>query len=414
MGVGNEDGVVIRAAEKAGEAAKITVNCPDKTGLGCDFCWIIFDFGLRISKADVSTDGRWCFCVFWVLPCWTNGKKVQWGRLKSRLLSACPSLPIPFFHDPSSLPTNAQLFLLKILCLDRKGLLHEVTQVLSELELRIQRVKVSTTPDGGVVDLFFISDSRELLHTQKRKEETCERLNSVLGDTCAPCEIESPGVEYELPRNGFTSLPTAVAEELFRSEPSHDRGSVKETTSVSVDNSLSPAHTILHIRCVDQKGLLYDVLRTLKDCNIQIAYDRFLTNKEGFREIDLFVQRSDGKKIEDPEEQRLLCCRIIAEIRHPLRVTIASRGPDSELIIANPVELSGKGRPRVFYDVTVALKLLGICIFSAEIGRQSAMGKQWEVYRFLLDEGGAASLLTDRGRRRVVDVVRNVLMGWAY
>lgn len=49
---------------------------------------------------------------------------------------------------------------------------------------------------------------------------------------------------------------------------------------------------------------------------------------------------------------------------HPLRVTVASRGPDTELLVANPVELSGKGRPRVFYDVTFALKKLGICIFS--------------------------------------------------
>lgn len=49
---------------------------------------------------------------------------------------------------------------------------------------------------------------------------------------------------------------------------------------------------------------------------------------------------------------------------HPLRVTVASRGPDAELLVANPVELSGLGRPRVFYDVTFALKKLGICVFS--------------------------------------------------
>lgn len=52
---------------------------------------------------------------------------------------------------------------------------------------------------------------------------------------------------------------------------------------------------------------------------------------------------------------------------HPLRVMIVSRGPDTELLVANPVELSGKGRPRVFYDATRALKALGICIFSVRI-----------------------------------------------
>lgn len=36
----------------------------------------------------------------------------------------------------------------------------DVTEVLSELELIIHKVKVSTTPDGKVVDLFFITDTR--------------------------------------------------------------------------------------------------------------------------------------------------------------------------------------------------------------------------------------------------------------
>lgn len=36
----------------------------------------------------------------------------------------------------------------------------DVTAVLSELELTIKKVKVSTTPDGKVMDLFFITDTR--------------------------------------------------------------------------------------------------------------------------------------------------------------------------------------------------------------------------------------------------------------
>lgn len=36
----------------------------------------------------------------------------------------------------------------------------DVTCVLCELELVIKRVKVSTTPDGKVMDLFFVTDTR--------------------------------------------------------------------------------------------------------------------------------------------------------------------------------------------------------------------------------------------------------------
>lgn len=36
----------------------------------------------------------------------------------------------------------------------------DVTEVLCELELTIKKVKVSMTPDGKVMDLFFITDTR--------------------------------------------------------------------------------------------------------------------------------------------------------------------------------------------------------------------------------------------------------------
>lgn len=74
--------------------------------------------------------------------------------------------------------------------------------------------------------------------------------------------------------------------------------------------------------------------------------------------------QADGKKIIDPHKQNALCSRLRMELIHPLRVDIVNRGPDTELLVANPVELSGRGRPLVFYDITLALKILNISIFS--------------------------------------------------
>lgn len=47
---GSDDTVSIEIGKKAGEPHVITVNCPDRTGLGCDICRIILDFGLYITK----------------------------------------------------------------------------------------------------------------------------------------------------------------------------------------------------------------------------------------------------------------------------------------------------------------------------------------------------------------------------
>jgi hypothetical protein len=123
--------------------------------------------------------------VFWVVPR-SSSIRIRWASLKNRLMSMCPSsYSIPFYPDMSQ-PGPSQFYLLKLLSPDRKGLLHgnyyiydhlslhfmphqafnslcavssaDVTHILSDLELIIHRVKVSTTPDGRVVDLFFITD----------------------------------------------------------------------------------------------------------------------------------------------------------------------------------------------------------------------------------------------------------------
>ncbi|AQK95496.1 ACT domain-containing protein ACR9 [Zea mays] len=454
--VGGDDAVVMQLGGAEGEETVVTVNCPDQTGLGCDLCRTILEFGLRITRADVSTDGHWCFVVFWVVPR-SSSIKVRWASLKNRLMSMCPSsYSIPFFYRDVSQPEPGplQFYLLKLMSPDRKGLLHDVTHILSDLELIIHRVKVSTTPDGRVVDLFFITDGMELLHRKERQEETCSALTATLGPSIS-CEV----VPAEGFQQGFSSLPPEIAEELFRAELadtdsevcssplSAELRKVRTTATVNFDNSLSPAHTLVQIVCADQKGLIYDILRTMKDCNIQIFYGRFRSDKKGSaskgssgcREVDLFVKQVDGKKVTDPAKQDALRSRLRSETLHPLRVMVVGRGPDTELLVANPVEASGKGRPRVFYDATLALKALGICIFSvrtasfvcsisglvfhsigsssfapfqAEIGRQAASERHWEVYRFLLDDSKEFPLASSLANRNcVVDRARKTLMG---
>ncbi|VFR03282.1 unnamed protein product [Cuscuta campestris] len=417
----DDDGVVIQRGKRPGDPYMVTVNCPDKTGLGCDICRTVLEFGLHVTKGDVSTDGVWCYVVLWVSP-QPYTPTVRWANLKECLLSICPPCSSLLYlnqYSPST-PTSS-IYLLTFCCVDRRGLLHDVTKFLCEFELSIERVKVTTTPDGRVLDLFFIKDNLELLDVKEKQEEICERLRVVLGDSCIRCELKLAGPDFEKLQY-ISALSPSVAYELFGCELSEhesrylqalssDVRKLKEA-SVVMDNFLSPAHTLLQISCIDHKGFLYDIMRTLKDSNIKIAYGRFSEANKGQRELDLFVLHKDGKKILDPEKQAALCSRLKAELLHPLRVIISNRGPDTELLVANPVELSGRGRPRVFYDVTFSLKALGICIFSAEIGRHSAGDREWEVYKFLLDENCSYELTSVVCRNHIVDRVRRTLMGW--
>lgn len=406
MGIIHEDAVVIKEAEKAGDETLITVNCPDKTGLGCDLCRVILLFGLSITRGDVQTDGKWCYLVFWVV-----GKATTvWSLVKSRLLEVCPTCTpaasgIYYYMPEFQNPAPPEIYLLKFWCsYDRKGLLHDVTQVLCDLELTIKRVKATTTPDGRVLDLFFVSDTRELLHTQERREEAIDGLRAVTRDAMISCEIELAIPEATACSQSF--LPSSVTEDMFNLEQPCVFAS--SSVSIEMDNVLSPLHTLVKVLCQDHKGLMYDIMRTLKDYNIQISYGRFSATPKVNCRVDLFIVQADGKKIIDPQKQDALCSRLRMELAQPLRVDIMNRGPDSELLVANPVELSGRGRPLVFHDITLALKDLNINIFSVEIQRYRIHDREWEVYRILLDENDGQSL----PKNDIIVGVRNKLMGW--
>ncbi|KAI9121986.1 hypothetical protein K1719_006675 [Acacia pycnantha] len=411
MGILYDDVVIIRPPEKEGDPSVITVNCPDKTGLGCDLCRIILFFGLSIVKGDVSTDGKWCYIVFWVI-----GKlKTRWSLLKKRLIEVCPSCSyasgFSYYRSDLQPPKPPDVFLLKFCCHDRKGLLHDVTEVLCEQELIIKKVKVSTTPDGKVMDLFFITDTRELLHTKKRRDDTIEHLTAMLGDATITIDIELVGPEITACSLSSSFLPTAITEDVFDLEMSDSVRSglfSSDKVSITMDNLLSPAHTLVQIMCQDHKGLLYDIMRTLKEYNIQISYGRFSKKPRGKCEIDLFIMQADGKKIVDSSKQNSLASRLRMELLRPLRVAVVSKGPDTELLVANPVELSGKGRPLVFYDITLALKMLDTCIFLAEIRRHMIVDREWEVYRILVDEGEGLHA----ARSKIEEGVWRMLMGW--
>ncbi|KQJ91634.1 ACT domain-containing protein ACR10 [Brachypodium distachyon] len=420
MGIPSDEVVQIRHPDVAGDPTVVTISCPDKTGLGCDLCRVVLLFGLNVLKGDMSTDGRWCYIVLWVVA--RRGRTMAWDLLKERLVELCPVSSLCGL-DSSYLaaaglqedlePAAPRVFLLKFSCYDRMGLLHDVTHVLSEMELTIRRVKVSTTPDGRVMDLFFITDARDLLHTKNRREEAYEKLQSVLGDSVTSCEIECATEDMSSCLQASALLPPLVVEQMFNTdliEEQLSRSRSSSKLSVTMDNSLSPVHSLIQIQCGDHKGLLYDIMRTLKDCDIQISYSRFYAGRKDRCEVDLFAVQSDGKKILDQQKQRALCSRLRMELLHPLRVALVNRGPDMELLVANPVEISGKGRPLVLHDITLALKNLHRRIFLAEIGRHVVDDREWEVYRVHLGEDDHE--LSCAVRRKIVDGVTNMLMGW--
>ena len=120
------------------------------------------------------------------------------------------------------------------------------------------------------------NDFRELLHTKSRREEAYDKLESVLGDSLASCEIDPASEDMLSCLQACASLTPAVMEQMFNTDLIEEQSiSTRGDNAISVttDNSLSSVHTLIQIQCGDHKGLLYDIMRTVKDCNIQVIVD---------------------------------------------------------------------------------------------------------------------------------------------
>jgi hypothetical protein len=88
-----------------------------------DLFFVLFFFFGGMNE-DVSTDGKWCYIVFWVV----GKEKTRWSLLKKRLIAACPTCSsasgISYYCSNLQPSKPPDVFLLKFSCNDRKGLLH--------------------------------------------------------------------------------------------------------------------------------------------------------------------------------------------------------------------------------------------------------------------------------------------------
>lgn len=82
------------------------------------------------------------------------------------------------------------------------------------------------------------------------------------------CDIELAAPEVASCLQSF--LPSSVLENIALSAEQSAGLIASDSVSIAFDNSLSPSHTLVQIFCQDHKGLIYDIMRTLKDYNIQV------------------------------------------------------------------------------------------------------------------------------------------------
>jgi UTP:GlnB (protein PII) uridylyltransferase len=72
---------------------------------------------------------------------------------------------------------------------------------------------------------------------------------------------------------------------------------------VTIDNCTASNYSVVNVVCRDRKGLIYDLMRTLKDIHCRVAYAKICVRGEA-AEVDLFVEEADGQR---SKERRAPC-----------------------------------------------------------------------------------------------------------
>ncbi len=116
---------------------------------------------------------------------------------------------------------------------------------------------------------------------KKRAEEVGDQLKELLGSSFSHSEFSeaNPGIgdltcaplAPMVANDVFAAVPAPTETEMDRSQGGPHTSLGGEETVVTVDNSISPVHTLLQVTCKNRKGLVYDCLRTLRDVNLQVC-----------------------------------------------------------------------------------------------------------------------------------------------
>jgi len=375
---------------------EVYVSCCDGMGLGCELARVIFENGLSVIQGDFSTDGRFCFLMFVVTPISAKPHEVRsdwWEHLQHQLEDVCPKNSFWTGLDRMNWYLGLrerQFYMLSIETNDRVGLLKEIAHTCwlhdftmhglvcedqNEAEAEVQ----GTGASQGVLkvrDHVQVSDNID--GGPQRVEDLASAIAAATAGHCSWSSVTSPRTQRTKSRRGFTPWQSLHS--------CHQKGKINGATknlvryiegggaaglkgldaqfSLEVDNWTSPTHTALHIRCRERRGLFYDVMRALKDLQLQGNYGRIEANVQQLVcSFTLFVQDADGGKIVDEEVLQRAEFLMEKNITAPFWISLQEQEGEPPLLkldVVTRVDGNGRGRPRILLDTVHKLAELDL------------------------------------------------------
>ncbi len=186
-----------------------------------------------------------------------------------------------------------------VICQDDAGLFARLSGACARAGMDILDARISTTTNGLAVDVLHVQEAGrfappELARTQRLRKAMRAALEGSVNLNHPPHE--------------------EVSEKTRRTLKTFDL-----ETQINFDNQASEHASVLEISTLDRPGLLFDLARTLYQCNVNITAARVATFGERASDV-FYVQDLFGEKLQSPARMSRIRQAMTTAIHAPIDV----------------------------------------------------------------------------------------------
>ncbi|KAI3784621.1 hypothetical protein L1987_43723 [Smallanthus sonchifolius] len=342
------------------DATVVQVESVNKPGILLEVVQVLTDLNLVITKAYISSDGRWFMDVFNVIH--RNGNKVRDEGVISYIKKILESdaFYVPSLESSVGLKSSLDYTSIELAGADRPGLLSEVCAVLADLSCNVVSAEIWThnARAAAVVNVTddirgcAIEDPERLLTIKNRLCNVFKGNNDL---KTAKMTLSPPGYMHRERR----LHQIMFADRDYEKVDQEDINGLK--AEVSVLDCVEKDYTVITMRCKDRPKLLFDTVCTITDMQYVVYHGVVHTGKmEAYQEY--YIRHVDGIRISsEAERERVMKCLEAAIERR------TSEALELELCAADQVGLLS--------DITRIFRENSLCIKRAEISTENGKAR---------------------------------------
>ncbi|EHA8587637.1 ACT domain-containing protein ACR6 [Cocos nucifera] len=356
------------------DATVIQVNSVNANCILLEVIQVLIDLNLVITKAYISSDGKWFMDVFNVTD--HNGNKLRDEKMISDIqtvkhihgFEAFSSFVFVSLESDACLsslrkcsvgvrPSNGYTSI-ELMGTDRPGLLSEICTMLIDFKCNVVKAEL-WTHNTRLASVVHVTDesTRSAIEDPERLSTMKELLHDVLKG-----HDDSRRAKMMVSMGG--THPERRLHQMMYDDRDYERvglvekGDKKSRPQVAVMDCKEKNYTIIVLRSKDRPKLLFDTICTLTDMQYVVYHGTVDTgNGEAYHEY--YIRHIDGQRVNtNAEQDRLVQC---------LEAAIQRR--DSEGLA---LELRTGDRFGLLSDITRIFRENGLCITRAEISTQGS------------------------------------------